>query len=328
MSTLTPVPPAAITPPRVRDRRGLAIAVTFAAALAAVGWLRHEHYWSGGLDLGVFDQGVWLMSRGRVPDISLLGRNLFSDHLSPVLVLFALPYRLAATPAWLIAAQAWSIGATVLPLRALADDEGAPRPFVTAIVLLSAPLAAAAMFDFHPSTLATPFVAWTLLGARRGDARLTTWAAFAVVLCRADLGCVLLGIALVAQPSVRRRLLVIGAVAVVAGVVVPALLGNPGTWDPYYGNLGTGPFDALVHPWRVVRARSRRSRSGSSRSGSCRCCDRVGSARWSSPGCRSRSRSGRAPTSPGSTTARRSCRLRSRGHSTHFGTHRCRGRRR
>jgi uncharacterized membrane protein len=194
------------------------------------------------------------MSRGRVPDISLLGRNLFSDHLSPVLVLFALPYRLAATPAWLIGIQALALGVTLLPLRALADDEGAPRALVTVAVLLSAPLAAAAVFDFHPSTLATPFVAWTLLGARRGDVRLTTWAAFAVVLCRADLGCVLIGIALVAAPAVRGRLLLIGPVAVVAGVIVPALLGNPGTWDPYYGNLGTGPVDALLHPWRLGRA--------------------------------------------------------------------------
>jgi uncharacterized membrane protein len=240
--------------PSVRDRRGLAVAIVFAGALGAAGWARHANFWSGGLDLGVFDQGVWLMSRGRVPDISLLQRNLFSDHLSPVLVLFALPYRLAPTPAWLIGAQALCIGATVLPLRALADDEGVPRGVVTVAVVLSAPLAAAAMFDFHPSTLATPFVGWALLGARRGDRRLTTWSAIAIVLCRADLGCVLAGIALVADKSVRRRLLVLAAVAVLAGAVVPELLGNPGTWDPYYGHLGTGPIDALLHPWNLVRA--------------------------------------------------------------------------
>jgi uncharacterized membrane protein len=142
----------------------------------------------------------------------------------------------------------------VLPLRALARDEGAPRLIVTIAVVLNAPLAAAAMFDFHPSTLATPFVGWALLGARRGDRRLTTWSALAVVLCRADLGCVLAGIAVVAHPSVRRRLLLLAPVAVIAGAVIPELLGNPGTWDPYYGHLGTGPVDALLHPWNLVRA--------------------------------------------------------------------------
>jgi uncharacterized membrane protein len=189
-----------------------------------------------------------------MPDISLIERNLFSDHLSPVLVLFAAPYRLIATPAWLLGAQAICLGITVLPLRALADDEGVPRWLVTLAVVLSAPLAAAAVFDFHPSTLATPFVAWCLLGARRGDLRLTTWGALAVVVCRADLGCVLFGIAIVAAPGVRRRLLALAVLAVVAGVVVPDVLGNPGAWEPYYGHLGTGPFDAVVHPWRAVAA--------------------------------------------------------------------------
>ena len=84
----------------------------------------------------------------------------------------------------------------MLPMRALADDEGVPRWVATLAVALSAPLAAAAVFDFHPSTLATPFVGWCLLGARRGDLKLTTWAALAVVACRADLGCVLFGIAI------------------------------------------------------------------------------------------------------------------------------------
>jgi predicted membrane protein DUF2079 len=65
---------------------------------------------------------------------------------------------------------------------------------------------------------------------------------------------VLVGIAIVAAPRVRRRLLVLGALAVVAGAVVPDVLGNPGTWNPYYGHLGTGPVDAALHPWRVVEA--------------------------------------------------------------------------
>jgi uncharacterized membrane protein len=238
----------------VRDRRGLVVVIVLAGALGALGWTRHANYWSGAFDLGVFDQGAWLLSRGKVPDISLIERNLFADHLSPVIALFALPYRLAPTPAWLIAAQAVCVAATVIPMRALAVDEGAPRPLVTAAVVFSAPLLAAATFDFHPSTLATPFIAWTLLGARRGDRRLTTGGALAVLLCRADLGCVLAGIAVVAHPSVRRRLLVLAPLGVLAGAFVPEVLGNPGTWDPYYGHLGSGPLDALLHPIRVVRA--------------------------------------------------------------------------
>ena len=50
----------------------------------ALGFVRHANGWSGGLDLGIFDQGVWLLSEGRAPEVSVNARNLFADHLSPV----------------------------------------------------------------------------------------------------------------------------------------------------------------------------------------------------------------------------------------------------
>ena len=97
------------------DRGGLVAAVGFGAACTVVSWLRWVNFWAGGFDTGVFDQGAYLMSRGRAPTISLLGRDLFSDHLSPVMVLFAVPYRIVPTVFWLYLAQGICIGLTVLP---------------------------------------------------------------------------------------------------------------------------------------------------------------------------------------------------------------------
>jgi uncharacterized membrane protein len=232
----------------------LAVAAALAAAWTAVAWIRHLNFWTGGFDLGVFDQAAWLLSRGHGPHVSLVDRSLFADHLSPVIVLFAPLYRLVATPFWLLGAQGVAVAATVLPVRALARHFGVSPWLGTVLLATNAPLMAAAIFDFHPSTLATPFVAWAVLAAVRGDRRAALVAALAVLVCRADLGWVLVGVAIVAQPSVRLRLLVIGAAGAVAGAVVPDLLGNPGTWEPYYGHLGAGPADALLHPWRVADA--------------------------------------------------------------------------
>jgi len=238
----------------LHDRRGVVVALVVAGVWATVSWLRYANYWAGALDLSIFDQGIWLMSRGHAPDVTVIGRSLFADHLSPVLVLFVPLYRLVPTPLWLFSAQALCLGASVLPMRALARLEGVAPWVATTAVALNATLAAAAIYEFHPSTLAVPAIAWTLLFARRGDTRSCTVAAVLVVLCRADLAWVLLGIAVVAQPAPRRRLLIVTPLALAAGVVVPALAGARGTWDVHYGHLGRNAVDAGLHPWRVVSA--------------------------------------------------------------------------
>lgn len=237
-----------------RDRVGWAQALAIGAVFAAFGMLRYANWWAGAIDLGVFDQGIWLLSQGHAPEVTINGRNLFADHLSPVVLVFVPLYRIVATPQWLLAAQGLALGATVVPLRALARDLGVPRWVATSAVAMGTPLAAAAMFEFHPATLAVPFVAWTILAAHRGDRRQVTLAAVLVLCCRAELAWVLVGISVVAAPALRRRLLALAAVGVVAGFAVPAALGARGTFAVHYGHLGATPGDALTHPWRILAA--------------------------------------------------------------------------
>jgi len=225
-----------------------------ALVLGGLGCLRHQNVWTGGFDLGVFDQGIWLMSQGLAPEVTVNGRNLFADHLSVVTLAFVPLYRLSATPYWLFAAQGLALGANVPAFRALARQEGAPVWLATLFAVFGAPLLAAAVFEFHPATLAVPAVSWALLEARRGNLARLTVAAVLIMLCRSELAVVLLGIAVVARPEVRRRLLVMAPIGLAAGYVGPALLGARGTFEVHYGNLGTSPKDALLHPWRVPLA--------------------------------------------------------------------------
>jgi uncharacterized membrane protein len=237
-----------------RDRAGSLIAIVLGLAYTTMSYVRYRTFWAGGLDLGVFDQGIWLLSRGMAPEVTVNGRNLFADHLSPALFAFVPLYKVVATPLWLLAAQGVALGLTVLPMRALARHEGFSPAVAAGAVVLSAPLASAALFDFHPATLAVPAVAWTLLEARRGSSRRVTLAALVVLACRAELAWILVGIAVVAHPSVRRRLVLLAPIGLAAGFVVPALLGARGTFTVHYGHLGSSPFDAATHPWRLIGA--------------------------------------------------------------------------
>jgi len=210
----------AVEPARSRiDRAGLLGAGLLAVGLFVVSWLRHQHHWTG-FDLAIFDQAVWQLAHGR-DHISLVERHVMADHFSPVLYGFGLLYRLAPTTAWLFGAQALALGATVLPMRGVARHFDQPPGRATLLVVLSSPLIAAGLFDFHPITLAVPFLASTLLFALQGRPMATTVAAIAAALCRADLALVLLAIAVVAAPRVRWWLVGVATLAGVgAGMVV------------------------------------------------------------------------------------------------------------
>jgi uncharacterized membrane protein len=236
------------------DTTGLALAAMYAGIWFGIGYLRWRRLRAGASDLGIFDQASWLLSRGRAPFITSIGINVFADHVSPVVVLFAPLYRIAATPVWLIGFQAICLGLTVVPMRALADELHAPRWLAGVLVAASPALWSAAVYDVHPVVFATPALAWALLAARRDDVRMATIAGLIVVLCRFDIAIALLGVAVVATPRVRRRLLWLIPVPVAASVVIPHVLGTWQTFHHYYRTLGSGWGDAFLHPWRIALA--------------------------------------------------------------------------
>ncbi|MCU1454475.1 MAG: Protein of unknown function rane [Acidimicrobiales bacterium] len=238
-------------PRRLGDRVGFAWALATAAGWFTLGYVRYRRLHAGASDLGIFDQAAWLLAHGRAPFITEIGVNVFADHVSPVIVLFAPLYRIAATPVWLLAVQAVCLGLTVLPMRALARELGAPPWVASVAVAASAPLLSSAVYDVHPVVFATPAVAWALLAARRDDVRAATIATALVACCRADAVIALAGIAIVALPRVRRRLLWLVPVPLLLSVVIPHVLGTWQTFGHYYHRLGRGWGDLALHPWRL-----------------------------------------------------------------------------
>ncbi|MBS1837646.1 MAG: DUF2079 domain-containing protein [Actinobacteria bacterium] len=239
-------------PPRAQpDRHGWAWAATGSLLFLAVAVRRWSNLKAGASDLGIFDQAIWLMSRGHAPFVTTIGIDVFADHVSAVLLLFVPLYRLAATALWLLVAQSVCLGLAVIPARRLADSFEVGRGWATLFVLANPFIWSAAIYDVHPVVFATPAVAWLLLAVRHDDRRSATIAAILIALCRADTVVVLAGAAILAQPRTRRRLLWLIPVPLIAAQVVPHLLGTWQTFERYYGKLGDSPFDALTHPWRL-----------------------------------------------------------------------------
>lgn len=238
--------------PRCKDLAGAAVASALALGYFWVAWSRHRNYWSGAFDLGIFDQAAWQLGHGR-DYISLVDRRVLADHFSPILYPIALLYRVAPSPGWLLAIQSIALASTILPLRGMARDLSISPWIPTGLVIASAPLLSASVFDFHPAALAVPFIAWAVRCATIDNHMGLVVATFGVILCRADLGITLVAVAIVARGSRSRNiLLVLGSASMMLGAIGPAWFGPTNGWAPHFGHLGAGPLDAAIHPSRVV----------------------------------------------------------------------------
>jgi uncharacterized membrane protein len=239
----------------------VAAVLTVAAFVAS--WYRFASYRAMTMDVAVFEQAVWKLAHLHNPYVSIIGWNAFADHLSPVLVLFAPLYRLAATPLWFFAAQAVAFGAGYLALGPLFDAAGLPSAFrsVLRLAYATSPLLwNAVLFDFHPTTLAVPFLIVGVTAALRRDHRRLILMSVALVLLRDDLG---LAVAVLAafgagkgQSRADRRvsfgLAAFGLAWFVFGGAVGSALGSDRHWGFHYGYLGVSPAAAMLHPVTTV----------------------------------------------------------------------------
>lgn len=238
----------------------LLIAGGLALAVFVLCWYRHATFHSTTLDLAVYDQAVWKLAQFRSPELSTIGWNAFADHLSPVLFLFPPLYRLVASPLWLLAAQAAALGAGFLALHPALEAVGLPRSWrpAFAVAYVASPLLwSAAVYDFHPTTLAVPLLLVGLRAAVLDERRTLLLVTAGLLLLRDDLALAGAAVALVGWSSLDRegrrlRLWIAGAaLAWMAGAgLLASALGSDRHWAFHYGYLADTPVQALLHPLR------------------------------------------------------------------------------
>ena len=104
-----------------------------------------EAFYHPGFDLGIYDQGIWLLSRLKTPFITIMGLNLFGDHVSYILFLLVPFY-------WV-----WPSAQVLLVLQTLALALAAVPVF-----LLSRKVLRSSWFALFPAVgfLLTPAVGW------------------------------------------------------------------------------------------------------------------------------------------------------------------------
>ena len=135
-------------------------------------WTVNEHrgFGTNGFDLGIFDQGVWLLSRFETPFITVRGLHLFGDHTSFILLAVAPLYWVFDTASTLLVVQSVALGLGAVPVFLLARQRSRSEVLacLLAVAYLAQPVIGWTNADqFHPESFVIPLLLGAFYAAER-----------------------------------------------------------------------------------------------------------------------------------------------------------------
>lgn len=224
---------------------------------------RHNAFGTFGFDFGIFDQGMWLLSRFREPFITIMGVHLFGDHTSFILLPLVPLYWIVPSAKVLIISQAAAISAGAVPLFLLARDKLRSEWLALAVALafLANPaLQWAGWEQFHPDVFEIPLALFALYYMTKRRWILYAVFVFLLLLVKEDVPLMtfVLGLYVARKYDFRVGLATSLASALwFAGVlwlVLPAFNqeGTLDAWRVPYGGIGGLLKRLVTHPWDVV----------------------------------------------------------------------------
>jgi Predicted membrane protein len=157
-------------PARARTWSGGTIAPWVVLFLMIAAYFASYTYWSvrshagfqtGAFDIGIYDQGVWLLSRFQEPFVTVRGLNLFADHSTFILLLVAPLYWVWASPILLLVTQSLALGFAAVPLYLLTRDllgSAWLGVAVAAVLLLNPAIGWTNLENFHPDSYEVLFL--------------------------------------------------------------------------------------------------------------------------------------------------------------------------
>ena len=132
----------------------------------------HQGWGTFGFDFGLYDQAMWLMSRFKAPFVTIMGRNLFGDHTSFILLPLVPFYWLWPDGRVLLIAQSCALGLAAIPIYLIGRrvlDRSWQAATLAVAYLLHPAVAWTNVEQFHPDVFALPFLGfafWAMLTER------------------------------------------------------------------------------------------------------------------------------------------------------------------
>ncbi len=223
----------------------------------------HHGLGTSAYDFGLYDQGVWLMSRFHAPFVTLMGRNLMGDHTSFILVGLVPFYWLFPSAGTLLFFQSLAIGLGALPVFLYARTRlrsEAVAALLAACYLLHPAVGWTNRENFHPDSFIAVFVGFAIYAAL--ERRWRMYAVFVVLalLVKEDAALVLVPLGVWVAMRRDRRLglaTVLGSISFMLFamfVVMRSLIGVPtrNTWRIPFGGPTGVIKETIQRPGNVI----------------------------------------------------------------------------
>ncbi|MFH2072718.1 MAG: DUF2079 domain-containing protein, partial [Actinomycetota bacterium] len=224
----------------------------------------HHGLGTSSYDFGLYDQGVWLMSRLKAPFVTLMGRNLFGDHTSFVLLPLVPFYMVWPAAGVLFFAQSAAIAAGAIPVFLYARgrlESEAVALLLAAVYLVHPAVQWANVENFHPDAFLGVFVGTAIYAALQRRWRLYAVFVVLALLVKEDAALVVVPLGIWVAMRRHRR---IGLLTVAGGIsAVPAALflvirplrgtAFPNSWRFPFGGMGGLMAEAFRRPWNVLQ---------------------------------------------------------------------------
>jgi uncharacterized membrane protein len=245
---------AAVAPPTKGETRldWYAVAVGAASVLFTVVFSfrmvnEYRRFGLNAFDIGIFDQGLWLLSRFADPFITVRGLHLFADHSSYIMVPLAPLYWVAPhTEALLVfTAVLLAIGAPLAYYAARALGAPGLLAGLVGIGYLASPAVQWNVRDtFHPEQFVLPLLIGAFLLLARDRDRWAILLVIVALLAKEDVGLIVVPFGLFVWWWFERP----RQGLIVAGLGIAALIVNFEILLPYFS-----PTGELLYSWRYAR---------------------------------------------------------------------------
>jgi uncharacterized membrane protein len=241
----------------------IALIALYIGWFSYLSWKLYYGYGYPPFDLSIFDQGLWLLTHFHAPFVTVMGRDLFGDHTSFILLLFAPFFRLFPEPQGLLMFQVLAIAGAAIPIYVLAQKLIRNTTIATLLVaafLLNPALEQGNMQQFHPEALQVLIISVAIYAAVESRGVLLAVMVVFALMVKEDAALLVIPLGLWVLWRRDRKWglwIIAGAVAwsaLALEVIIPSLLGQGSLYggDIPFGGV-SGFFRTLfAHPGTMI----------------------------------------------------------------------------